>query len=280
MTDEPDLSPEHDAAVRRLLGEARHTDPIPEAVAARLDDVLRGLAETEATPAAPAAAQAPGAGTPVAQAQVVELAVRRRRAGRLLLAAAAIVVVGVGGGRLLVDPTPQGDATSAAVAEDARAGADATVPQAAPEAGGAAADSGADPGAESGVGTGSLVPPPGADMSQLPYDSDVGRVGSGPVPLTVRLTERRFARQVARLTAPVGVVSEDATPLDGAALSTDPEFVCDAAAWGPGLLVPVLYADRPAVLAFRAPTGDTQVVDLLQCGTGESLRSIVVATVG
>lgn len=76
MTDEPE-SPEV-AEVRRLLAEARHTEPMPDDVAARLDDVLAGLARpTSAEPTA----------------DVVPLAARRRRqAAGWLLAAAAVVV--------------------------------------------------------------------------------------------------------------------------------------------------------------------------------------------
>ena len=71
--------PELDA-VRRLLAEARHDEPIPDDVASRMDRVLSGLsAEREE-----------------ASAEVIPLALhRRRRATALLVAAAAIVVGGV-----------------------------------------------------------------------------------------------------------------------------------------------------------------------------------------
>jgi hypothetical protein len=86
MTDEPDEtgSPGADA-VRRLLAEARHTAPMPDDVATRMDAVLADLA-----------------GTPIghdpsgAPVEVASLAAhRRRRAASLLVAAAAIVVGGV-----------------------------------------------------------------------------------------------------------------------------------------------------------------------------------------
>ncbi len=84
--DEPDqtLTPEQDARVRRLLADARHTDPMPGDVVARLDRVLAGLADE-----------------PARAATVVRLADRRRRATRLLVAAAAVVAVGFGGSQLL-----------------------------------------------------------------------------------------------------------------------------------------------------------------------------------
>lgn len=73
--------PEHDD-VRRLLAEARHDEPIPAAVADRLDRVLAGLSQdrTEVR----------------GETRVIPLEVhRRRRAAGLLVAAAAIVVGGV-----------------------------------------------------------------------------------------------------------------------------------------------------------------------------------------
>ena len=51
------------------------------------------------------------------------------------------------------------------------------------------------------------------------------------------------------------------------------DFACDLVAPGDGVLVPVLYDGMEAVLAYRTPTDDAQVVDLLQCGTGDVLRT-------
>jgi hypothetical protein len=91
VTDRPDSpdapdSPEI-AEVRRLLAEARHTEPMPDDVADRMNAVLARLRDE--TPAARAEAdQRPGAVVPIA-------AHRRRRAAGLLVAAAAIVVAGV-----------------------------------------------------------------------------------------------------------------------------------------------------------------------------------------
>lgn len=78
MTDHENTD-ERDEQVRRLLADARHTEPVPDEVVARLDRVLAGLA-TE----------------PAREATVVRLADRRRRATRMLVAAAAVVVLGVG----------------------------------------------------------------------------------------------------------------------------------------------------------------------------------------
>lgn len=82
MTDEQ-YSAEQEQ-VRRLLAEARHDQPMPDDVAARLDRVITDLADE-----------------PRRSATVVRLADRRRRAARMLVAAAAVVAVGVGGAQFL-----------------------------------------------------------------------------------------------------------------------------------------------------------------------------------
>lgn len=98
--DEPeqDLTPEQEAQVRRLLSDARHTDPVPADVVARLDRVLAGLGDDSAR-----------------EATVVRLADRRRTATRWLVAAAAVVVVGVGGDQVLDGFNGFGGANDASV---------------------------------------------------------------------------------------------------------------------------------------------------------------------
>jgi hypothetical protein len=83
----PELSAADEARIRALLAGARHDEPMPEAVVARLDRVLAGLAEESTEQALPAT--------------VVPLAERRRRAARMLVAAAAVVVAGVGIGQVV-----------------------------------------------------------------------------------------------------------------------------------------------------------------------------------
>jgi hypothetical protein len=84
--DDPTLTPEQEREVRRLLADARHAEPIPGDVAARLDRVLTELARGES-----------GLPTPV-----TALASRRRqRVVALLVAAAAVVVVGIGLGQVV-----------------------------------------------------------------------------------------------------------------------------------------------------------------------------------
>jgi hypothetical protein len=99
VTEEND-SPEIED-VRRLLADTRHTGPIPDDVAARMDAVLADLGRTSD--------DAP----PSAGAQLVSLAAhRRRRAGSLLVAAAAIVV----GGVVVAQQLPHDGSSSSATA--------------------------------------------------------------------------------------------------------------------------------------------------------------------
>jgi hypothetical protein len=91
MSDEeqPGLSAADEARIRALLADARYDEPMPDAVVARLDRVLAGLAEE------PLARSVPS--------NVVPLAERRRRATRMLVAAAAVVIAGFGIGRVVSD---------------------------------------------------------------------------------------------------------------------------------------------------------------------------------
>lgn len=57
-------------------------------------------------------------------------------------------------------------------------------------------------------------------------------------------------------------------------------FSCKVAAWGKGVLVGVRYDGDPALVAFREPMGDAQVVEVLQCGTSDVLRSTTLPVPG
>ena len=105
MTDEAPTSPGEEE-VRRLLVDARHSEPMPADVAVRMDRVLEGLAEE-----------------PARVAPVAQLAVRRRRTAALLVAAAAVVVVGIGINQVL---QPAADEASTAARESAGSEGDGT----------------------------------------------------------------------------------------------------------------------------------------------------------
>jgi hypothetical protein len=107
------LSDEQEESVRRLLASARATEPLPEEVRLRLEEVLRGLAEAD---------QPLAAGT---TAPVVDLAARRRRRVRtLFVAAAAVTAFGVALPQLL-QVTGSDSSSVFSTAEDAPAGATA-----------------------------------------------------------------------------------------------------------------------------------------------------------
>ena len=130
---ESPLDPADDERIRRLLADARHIEPMPEAVVARLDRVLSGLSDdrTERTERAD-------------RAEVVDLMARRRRTvGQLLVAAAAVVAVGFGITQVLPDlgGSSGGDAaqeaTAGGAAADSAEGGDGEAfvdPESAPEA--------------------------------------------------------------------------------------------------------------------------------------------------
>jgi hypothetical protein len=98
VSEEPDR-PGHDD-VRRLLADARHTEPIPADVADRMDEVLSGLRSE---------------GEPVHVAEVIPLDAQRRRRAAGLLAAAAVIVVGgvVAAQQLPLGSAPQSAGSSA-----------------------------------------------------------------------------------------------------------------------------------------------------------------------
>jgi hypothetical protein len=103
-----------DDAVRRLLAEARHDEPIPDDVAARLDGVLADLRAAEPPP------------------QVIDLAAARRRRTRLrngLVAAAVVVLVGFGISRVDLSGM-SADSSDAGGSSDTAAGESAAEPAA------------------------------------------------------------------------------------------------------------------------------------------------------
>ncbi len=237
MTDqERELPPEQEAAVRRLLADARATDPLPEDVAARLGRVIAGLGE-ERAPGAPL-------GHDLAPPW------RRRRATALLVAAAAVVALGVGLGQIDGgNDTGGGDVDAAVNAERA--------PSALAE------DS------DSSEAPTPSVQPPTVQGSAPETSGPVGRVRAGHFTADVNQLRRAIPDD-----APDGeFVRLPRAQLPKDYVVSGRTFECPPAPWGPGVLVPVYFDGTPAVLAYRPVTGESQIVELLRCGTGESLRS-------
>jgi hypothetical protein len=261
-----------EAGVRRLLAEARHDEPMPAAVAARLDEALAGLRDGTASTVREPGSEPVGAprSEPVREpvrdrASVADLGARRRRAGRLLVAAAAAVVVGVGVGAVHDHLGTAGGSSSTTSASGGSA---------LPRSAGADAS-----GSAGGGGTASGAHGP----AYLPQS--LGK--------PVRLVPSRFAQQVRALGrggAPRALTGQpDASnpaPAPGQTATNGPRSEAGhAAAAGsacvPGgvrdpELVPVRYAGSPGILAFRAPSGDSQVVDLYLCGQARPVRSVTL----
>lgn len=244
--DEREATPEQEAAVRRLLADARARDPLPADVASRLDGVLAGLRAGSD----PRGGRDPVDGT--ATAPVVDLAARRRRrrAGALLIAAAAVVAVGVGIGQVVDTGGTDGAATST---DTGAAGADRLEE----DAEGAAPDEA----------------PPSVNAVPSPSTGVEGEAPRKAGVLAVR--SQRFATDVRRIQRAEadGLRQQDRQTYDQVEPVAPARFRCPPADWGRGRLLGVLYDGAPTVLAFRAPEGDSQVVELLRCGNGEILRS-------
>ena len=160
---ESPLDPAEDERIRRLLADARHTEPMPDAVVARLDRVLSGLSD-DRTERADRADRAD-------RAEVVDLMARRRRTvGQLLVAAAAVVAVGFG----ITQVLPDLGGSSGGDAQETTAG-------------GAAADS-----AEGGDGDGSRFVSP-ESAPEAPSDG-----ASGAAKSTFRIRSDEFGPDVRR----------------------------------------------------------------------------------
>ena len=240
--DDPALSPAEEAAVRARLAEARHTDPVPDHVVARLDGVLADLtAERTAEPSAvPSADRREPDDAPVAP--VVPLASRRRRAiSTGLVAAAAVVALGVALPQVL-DSTGGSDSASS----------------------GSAADSGGSV-AEAGPGQ--------AD------DSDDAAAGPAPSELAEGDGAASSERAGSAFTAPLALRSDEALrpavrPLarQGAVTAYDasPGCVLDV---GAGDRVDATWNGLPAVVVLRPVEEGRQDVEVFVCGSDEVVAS-------
>jgi hypothetical protein len=231
-----DLTPQETERVRRLLAEARHTEPIPAEVAARID---RALSDLSAEPAEPA--------------PVVRLDQRRRNAGRLLLAAAAVVVGGVAVGQLV-----DGTAENAALDSPTSGEADEEQGRPAPDRDNLfSGQSGAD--AEDGGELPGAVSDTRRSISKLPAQ---------PV------RSASFAADAERLrplATGLGAARDRAPSPESGSMARYGS--CAAGAWGGGRYVRVAFDREAGWLVYRAPQGGTQVVDLFLCGEDSPERS-------
>ncbi len=240
--DDPALSPAEEAAVRARLAEARHTDPVPDHVVARLDGVLADLA-AERTPDRTADRREQD---DASLAPVVPLASRRRRAlSTGLVAAAAVVALGVALPQVL-DSTGGSDSASSGSAADSGG----SVAEAGPGQGDDAGDD--SDGAAAGSAPSELAEGDGAASSE--------RAGSAfAAPLALRSDEalRPAVRPLARQGA---VTAYDASP--GCVLDV-----------GAGDRVDATWNGLPAVVVLRPVEEGRQDVEVFVCGSDEVVAS-------
>jgi hypothetical protein len=257
---ETDLSPEREAAVRRLLSSARHDEPVPQAVVERLEEALAGLAPLS-----------PGSGAQVSDLGAVRI--RRHNGRRLLLAAAAVLVGGVAVSQFVNDPNTQFSATAESDTSD-----DTLEPPRAAEGADAA-----------GTGGTSDAPPevemePDALAASPPAENSGGGTASSgrALILPVSLSQTAFATQVTdllNLGEVRAALRQAATSGNQDAISRDfgaPGDGCAEADYGPGVLLPARYEGELAVLALRPVADDSRVVAALSCGTAFELDSVSV----
>ncbi|WP_183097839.1 hypothetical protein [Nocardioides pelophilus] len=248
-TDEPaeqldPVSPEDEAKIRALLAGARATGPLPAAVAARLDETVVGLAAERAT-AEPVAADA---------TVVPIVRTRRHRVVAVLGAAAAVAVFGLAVGTFF-----DGGQDDGAAGDSANSGA--------VDRGDVALED-ADEGEFEQAG-------PTDDDGTLSRTE--GSVEPNDIIGEFTVRSRHLVRDLSLLQEAV-LPDPNAADYDLVSITAPEGFSCRTAAWGSGVLVGVQYDDAPAFVAFRDPMGTSQVVEVLQCGTGDVLRSTTLPT--
>lgn len=276
--DDHDLPARQEEAVRRLLAESAGDEPMPAEVRARMDGLLTELGAERA-----AGAREVGAADAVTDADppVTTLRSRRRRrlARGLLAAAAAVVVVGIGlqwadrpvdevMGAITDSDPDRGDAAGSAAEESSRDTAVERAPEGLSDS--SAPEAPDEPGADADAGTSS-------DRAERSALSEVEvRVVRGPLPVVRAGHLRADLVRVQRRSLPAAATAD----YDRTVLTAPRGFTCTEVHPGPGILVAVRYQRSPAVVAFREPVGSTQIADLIQCGTGDVLRSATIPAQG
>lgn len=235
MTDR-DLTPDEEERVRRLLADARHTEPMPDDVVARLDAVLADLGE-ESAPS-------------VTVVTSLDAARRRRGRGRaLLVAAAAVTVLGVGTPALMNALTGMGVSSN----DSATSG---EMPEAASEGKGARDNAQSDDQPE----------------GQPAGSGDQFESAPDPASPPAALSSHRFKAQVRKYAADADALLRDNETQDYSAVGA----CVPQEAWGSGDLLPATYDGELGMLVYRAPRGDVQRVDLYLCGTRTPVRSVLI----
>jgi hypothetical protein len=253
VTDEQPDTPEMDA-VRRLLAEARHTEPVPDDVRTRLDGVLAELAAERSTPALePQTARSEVDGP-------ADLTARRRRRQvvQLLGAAAVIVLGGVGVAQLHHGTSEAGSPAGSATSEFGDTGN-----QAAPNRARAGKSAGESPRAQS------LATPTG----------QVVVVRRGHLASAARRAQRRvFALRGLTETgkASNGLANGSPGPTRGPAHADSVHGAACVPTPHGAVVLPARFDGKPAALVYHRPRAGTQVVDLVLCGTAHPLRSVTV----
>lgn len=248
---DPELTAEQETEVRRLLADARHDEPIPDHLGARLDAVLAGLSRDE-----------PGTD---GVAPVIDLAARRRRrnAAAVLAGAAAVIVAGFGIGQVIDVGSSSDDTGSAGASADRSvsgpaqhnlddgAGSPGAESPESPEAGAAGGDSSAT----------SALPDPIDPMGGL----------RAPLSLRSDHLQQDLSRQLGRKAA-----ASYATDAKAFSAAGCPEPAADPGKFGLGELFPALFDDAPAVVALRPPSGGTRQADVLDCDSAATLASVTL----
>lgn len=236
MTERPDASEAEIAEVRRLLAEARLREPMPDDVAARLDDVLAGLRDQKPAPRPDLA-------------EVVPIsAQRRRRVAGLLVAAAAIVVGGV-----VVAPHVHLDSSSTS----------------------GAASSAGDRAAEAQASAGDTRNQ-GNTGNQGDTTEEKQASPSTVAPSTAGAPRLRDGRLVVRSQHFSADALRGRALLDDRAFLADQPKTCADVPTGSDAVAGIVaaeYQGAPAALVYRPVAGTSQVVDLYVCGTPRPIRS-------
>ena len=238
MNDRPDPTSADDESpeiteVRRLLADARHTEPMPDDVASRMDDVLGRLGGE-----IPSVRPEPSAG------DVIPISAhRRRRAAQLLVAAAAIVVGGVVVTQAFSPSSDSGTSAGSQVqADDASGGrsAPSTLQREQPQ------------------------PNHSANEDSPGPNPEEPRLRNGRV--VVR--SQHFTDDALRGRALLERSDSAAKAGQQSLLQACP--VREAAG---AKVLAADYRNAPAALVFRHPEGGTQVVDLVVCGSLSPIRT-------